>query len=149
MWLKAAVPENDIAFVRIGQEMEIRVTALPDRMFKARVSAIGAMSDASTRRIIVRAELPNPDGALRAEMFATFKLNVGGGEQTAGVPSEAVVWDGQSSVVWVQKVPGVFQRREVKLGLARAGLVQVKDGLSPGEAVIARGAIFVDNEWRQ
>ena len=60
MWLKANVPEMDIALVRVGQEIEVKVTALPDRVFKARIIAIGAASDASTRRVVVRSEIPNP-----------------------------------------------------------------------------------------
>src|SRR6185312_13892327 len=54
MWLKANVPENDIPFVRVGQEIEVRVAAVPDRVFKARVIAIGAASDSATRRVSVR-----------------------------------------------------------------------------------------------
>jgi cobalt-zinc-cadmium efflux system membrane fusion protein len=149
MWLKAAVPENDIPHVRIGQEIEVRVAALPDRLFKARVSAIGAASDTSTRRIVVRAELPNPDRLLRGEMFAAFKIRTGTGEPGPGVPSEAVIWDGDASVVWVRVADQIFQRRQVKLGRQQEGLVQIRDGLIPGDAIVARGAIFIDNEWKQ
>jgi len=53
MWLKANVPENEIALIRVGQEIEIKVTALPDRAIKARISAIGAASDAATRRAVI------------------------------------------------------------------------------------------------
>ncbi len=149
MWLKAAVPENDIPHVRVGQEIEVRVAALPDRLFTARVSGIGSASETSTRRIIVRAELPNPDRLLRSEMFASFKIFTGSGEPGPGVPREAVIWDGDTSVVWVQVDNGVFQRRRVKLGRHLEGLVQIKDGLRAGDAIVARGAIFIDNEWKQ
>ncbi len=149
MWLKAAVPENDIAQVRVGQEVEVKVAALPDHTFRARVSGIGAASDAATRRVTVRAELPNPDRALRGEMFATFKINTGNGERTPGVPSAAIVKDGDASIVWVQVNADQFQRRRVKLGQEQEGLVQVRDGLNAGDTVVARGAIFIDNEWKQ
>jgi cobalt-zinc-cadmium efflux system membrane fusion protein len=149
MWLKAAVPENDIPHVRVGQEIEVRVAALPDRLFKARVSTIGASSDTATRRIVVRAELPNPDRLLRGEMFASFRIKTGTGEPEPGVPSEAVIWDGDTSVVWVQVANQVFQRRHVKLGRQRDGLVQIRDGLTPGDSIVARGAIFIDNAWKQ
>ena len=84
MWLKANVPENDIPLVRVGQEIEVRVAAVPDRVFKARVIAIGAASDSATRRVSVRSEIPNPDGALKSEMFATFKIATGDGELSPG-----------------------------------------------------------------
>ena len=149
MWLKAAVPENDIAHIRVGQEVEVKVAALPDHTFRAKISGIGAASDAATRRVTVRAELPNPDRALRGEMFATFKINTGRGELTPCVPAAAIVKDGDASIVWVQVNQDVFQRRRVKLGQEQEGLVQVRDGLNAGETVVARGAIFVDNEWKQ
>jgi cobalt-zinc-cadmium efflux system membrane fusion protein len=149
MWLKAAVPENDIPLIKLGQEIEVKVAALADRVFTARVSAIGAASDQATRRVIVRAELPNPDGLLRSEMFATFRIRTGNGEKAIGVPTSAVVWDGEDSIVWVQMEPLLFQRRKVKIGREQEGFVQIRNGLNAGELIATRGAIFIDNEWRQ
>lgn len=148
MWLKANVPETEIANVRVGQEIEVRVTALPDRTFKARISAIGAASDTTTRRIVVRSEIPNPDRLLRADMFANFKITVGGSEPAPVVPVEAVIRDGNEAAVWVVREPMLFSRRKVRLGMERDGRVQVLDGLAAGEHVVGRGAVFVDNESR-
>jgi cobalt-zinc-cadmium efflux system membrane fusion protein len=148
MWLKANVPETEIANVRVGQEIEVRVTALPDRVFRARISAIGAASDTATRRIVVRSEIPNPDRLLRSDMFANFKITVAGGESTPVVPVDAVIRDGNEAAVWVVREPMLFHRRKVKLGMEREGRVQVLDGLAAGEQVVGRGAVFVDNESR-
>jgi cobalt-zinc-cadmium efflux system membrane fusion protein len=149
MWLKANVPENDISLVRVGQEIEIKVTAVPDRIFKARITAIGAASDTATRRVVVRSEIPNPDRALKSEMFASFKIATGEGGATPAVPVEAVIREGELATVWVQREPLLFQRRKVKIGMEQDGRLQILDGLAQGEQVIGRGAIFVDNEWRQ
>jgi len=145
MWLKANVPETEIAHVRVGQEIEVRVTALPDRVFRARINAIGAASDTATRRIVVRSEIPNPDRLLRSDMFANFKITVAGGESTPVVPVDAVIRDGNEAAVWVVREPMLFHRRKVKLGMEREGRVQVLDGLAAGEQVVGRGAVFVDN----
>jgi len=149
MWLKANVPENDIPLVRVGQEIEVKVAAVPDRVFKARVIAIGAASDSATRRVSVRSEIANPDAALKSEMFATFKIATGSDEISPGVPTEAVVWDADVAILWVEIEPMLFRRRKVKIGLEQDGRLQVREGLKPGELVVGRGAIFVDNEWRQ
>jgi cobalt-zinc-cadmium efflux system membrane fusion protein len=149
MWLKANVPEVDIPLVRVGQELEVRVTAFPDRVFKARVTAIGAASDAATRRVVVRSEIPNPDGALRAEMFASFKIATGDGERAPAVPVDTVIWDGAQAIVWVEREPMQFERRKVAVSLEQDGRLQIRDGLKAGELVVARGAIYIDNEWRQ
>jgi len=149
MWLKAQVPEIDIPLVRVGQEVEVRVSALPDRVFKARITAISASADAVTRRVVVRSEVPNLDGVLKAEMFAAFKIAIGADERTPAVPVEAVIREGEAAVVWVEEAPSQFRRRQVKLGIEQEGRVQIQQGLSAGELIVARGAIFVDNEWRQ
>jgi membrane fusion protein, heavy metal efflux system len=149
MWLKANVPENDIPLVHVGQEIEIRVPALPDRVFKARIAAIGAASDAATRRVVVRSEIPNPDGALKSEMFASFKITTGSSRPAPAVPVDAVIWEGAEAVVWAELQPMLYQRRKVKTGLEQDGWVQIQEGIGPGALVVARGAIFVDNEWRQ
>jgi membrane fusion protein, heavy metal efflux system len=148
MWLKANVAESDIRFVRVGQEIEVRVAALPDRLFRARIAAIGAASDAVTRRIVVRSEIPNPDGALRAEMFATFRIATGDGEPGPAVPVEALIREGDLASVWVEVQPMMFRRRIVKIGQEQEGRIQIREGLKVGEIVVGRGAIFVDNEWR-
>lgn len=149
MWLKAYVAENDAPFVRVGQELEVKVIALPNRVFRARVIAVGASSEAATRRVVVRSEIPNPDRLLKAEMFATFRISISSDESSPCVPAEAVIREGDVATVWVQREPQVFQRRPVKIGLEQDGRVQIRDGLIPGEIVVGRGAIFVDNEWRQ
>lgn len=148
MWLKANVPESEIANVRVGQDIEVKVTALPDRTFKAKIAAIGASSDTATRRIVVRSEIENPDRVLKSEMFASFRITVSGGESSPVVPVESVIRDGEQASVWIAREPMLFQRRKVKIGLERDGRVQVLEGVQAGESVVGRGAIFVDNESR-
>jgi cobalt-zinc-cadmium efflux system membrane fusion protein len=149
MWLKAYVPETDIRYVRVGQEIEVKVPALPDRSYKARIVHVGSASDAATRRVVVRSEVPNGDGTLKSEMFATFKITAGPDETSPSVPIESVIRERDLATVWVQVEPMLFHRRAVKLGIEQDGRVQIRDGLKAGEQVVAHGAIFVDNEWRQ
>jgi cobalt-zinc-cadmium efflux system membrane fusion protein len=145
MWVKASVPESDIRLVHVGQEIEVSVGAVPGRVFKARVIAIGAASDPATRRVLVRSEIPNPDGALKAEMFATFRIATGDGGLVPGVATEAVIRDGDVATVWVERAPMLFERRRVSLGSEQDGRVQVREGLKPGERVVGRGAVFLEN----
>jgi cobalt-zinc-cadmium efflux system membrane fusion protein len=150
MWLKAFVPETDISFVQVGQEIEVKVGALPDRVFKARIATVGAASDAQTRRVVVRSEIPNPDGALKAEMFANFSIRAGS-DPSPAVPIEAVIREGEQAALWVEDTqsPNLFRRRPVKLGIEQDGRIQLREGIKSGEMVVGRGAIFVDNEWKQ
>jgi cobalt-zinc-cadmium efflux system membrane fusion protein len=149
MWLKAQVFEQDIALVRIGQEIEAKVSAAPNRIFKARINAISSASDLTTRRVVVRAEIGNPGGMLKSDMFASFKIETEEPSNTPAVPTDAVIREGDVATVWVETESMLFRRRVVDIGLQQDGLTQIRSGLTLGESVVARGAIFVDNEWRQ
>jgi cobalt-zinc-cadmium efflux system membrane fusion protein len=149
MWLKAFVPEIDIPYIRVGQDIEVKVTALPGRTFGARVTHVGAVFEATTRRIEVRSEVANPGGALKAEMFASFKITTADSVTALAVPIDAVIREGDVATVWVQREPLVFERRRVQLGIEQDGQVQIRNGLAPGDLAVTRGAIFLDNQWRQ
>jgi cobalt-zinc-cadmium efflux system membrane fusion protein len=146
MWLKAYVPESDIALVRIGQQLQVKIAALPDRVFSARITSIGAASDQQTRRIVVRSEIENPERLLKAEMFATFRIATGEPTARPSVPVASVIRHGEAASVWVEREPQVFERRSVRLGSEFDGFVQILAGLRSDERVVGRGAIFVDNE---
>jgi len=149
MWLKAFVPEIDIPFIRVGQDIEVKVTALPGRTFVARVTHVGALFEATTRRIEVRSEVANPGGALKADMFASFKITTADSITALAVPVEAVIREGDVAVVWIQREPLLYERRPVRIGIEQDGQMQIREGLAPGEIAVARGAIFLDNQWRQ
>src|SRR5437762_8806211 len=149
MWLKAQIFEQDIGFVRVGQEIEAKIVSAPDRTFKARIVNISSASDLTTRRVMVRSEIGNPDGALKSEMFASFKINTAEPSATAAVPTEAVIREGEVATVWVATEPMLFKRRVVDIGMQQNGLTQIRSGVNIGEFVVTRGAIFIDNEWRQ
>ena len=149
MWLKAFVPEIDIPFIRVGQDIEVKVTALPGRTFAARVTHVGAVFEATTRRIEVRSEVANPGGALKAEMFASFKITTADSVMALAVPIDAVIREADVATVWVEKEPMLFERRTVRIGIEQDGQMQIRDGLAAGELAVGRGAIFLDNQWRQ
>ena len=149
MWLRAAISENDIASVRVGQELEVRIDAVPKKLFSAKITAIGAASDALTHRVMVRSELANPDRILRPEMFASFRIFVSEGQMLPSIRIESVIREGDRTFVYVEVKKQEFQRRTVVLGPEDNGWVAVHEGLKIGESVVGRGAIFIDNEWKQ
>ena len=149
MWLKALIPENDIPAIKIGHHAEVTITALPGRVYIARITAIEASTDPATRRLVVRSEIPNPDGALKSEMFASFAIATGEIESSPAVPLSSLIREGENVSVWVETEPLVFKRRVVKIGLEQAGFAQIRSGVKVDETIVVRGAIFVDNEWRQ
>jgi cobalt-zinc-cadmium efflux system membrane fusion protein len=147
MWMLANVVENDAPLLRVGQEVKVRVGAWPDRTFDGAITVLGAQIDPATRRIWVRSEIRDPEGLLRPGMFANFTIRMAPPFQAAAVPAAAIVREGDGSMsVWVTADRRHFEKRTVRIGLQQNGMVQILDGLRPGELVVGEGAVFVSNK---
>lgn len=144
VWLLANVREADAGAVRPGQFVEVRVLAYPKRLFKARITYVAALVDSATHRIPVRAEIDNRDAALKPEMFATFRILTSDPTDAPAVPEAAVVYDGDVAHVWVLSVDGLLAYRAIRTGRSNDGLIEVLDGLQPGERVVTKGGLFID-----
>ena len=144
VWLVGNLREVDAPHARLGQTVQVHVNALPDRMFAARLNYIASAVDPVTRRVTVRAEIPNPGGELLPEMFATFTLITGAATASVAVPEQGVVYEGDEARVWVARADHLLQLRQIKTGQTSGGMVQVLAGLSPGERVVTDGALFID-----
>lgn len=147
MWMVANIPEGDSARLRVGQPVKVRVTAFPDREFDGAITVVGASVDPNTRRVMVRSEVKDPDGLLRAGMFATFSIRVGNALDSPAVPNAAIVREGDGSMtVWVTADRRRFEKRSVKIGLQQRGVTQILEGLQPGELTATDGAVFLSNK---
>ena len=144
VWLIANVREADAGQVRVGQSVEVHVPAYPTRAFRARVTAVAAVIDSATHRLPVRGEIQNPDGALKPEMFANFRILTSAAADSPAVPESAVVYEGPVAHVWVLLADGTIAYRAIRAGRSNDGLVEVLDGLKAGEQIVIKGAIFVD-----
>ena len=148
VWLVAAVPETDAPYIERGQEVEVRVLALPGQMFTAKLTAVGAQVDPVTRRVPVRATLTNPDGKLKPQMFASFSIITSGESHAPSVPEEAIVREGDQARVWVVSQNNTLALRSIRTGRSSDGMVEVLDGLKAGERVVTRGSLFIDRAAR-
>ena len=144
VWLIANVRETDARTVGIGQPVEVRVLAYPGRVFKARLTWIAPSIDATTRRLPVRAEVENPDGALKPLMFASYSIITGGEVAAPAVPQSAVIYEGESARVWVALDDGSVAARAITVGRTNDSMVEVTQGLAAGEKIIASGTLFID-----
>jgi membrane fusion protein, heavy metal efflux system len=144
VWLLANVRETDAALVKLGQAVEVHVPAYPGRVFKARLTYVSAVVDAVTHRLPVRAEIANRDGALKPEMFASFRILTSEASESPAVPQSAVVYEGAAAHVWVVAGDGLLSLRSIRTGRSNEGLIEVLEGLAPGEHVVTKGALFID-----
>jgi cobalt-zinc-cadmium efflux system membrane fusion protein len=147
MWMLANVIETDAPAYKLGQEVEVRVPAYPDTVFKGHVTNLGTMIDPNSRRQLVRSEIDDPQHLLRSGMFASFVIRVGDPVHSLAVPADGVVREGDGTMtVWVTADSRHFVKRTVREGLRQDGWVQILDGLQPGETVVTEGAVFLSNK---
>lgn len=148
MWMVANVIETDAPAYKLGQEVEVKVPAYPDTVFKGHVTTVGSMIDPNTHRQLVRSEIADPQHLLRPGMFASFVIQTGTPVRSVAVPSEAVVREGDGTMtVWVTADRRRFAKRIVKIGeYQQNGRSQVLEGLAENELVVVDGAVFLSNK---
>lgn len=147
MWMLANVIETDAPAYKVGQEVEVRVPAYPDTLFKGHVTTVGSMIDPNSHRQLVRSEIEDPQHLLRSGMFASFVIRVGDPVRSLAVPAAGVVREGDGTMtVWVTGDSRRFVKRTVKVGLQQDGWSQILEGLQPGETVVTDGAVFLSNK---
>jgi cobalt-zinc-cadmium efflux system membrane fusion protein len=146
MWMLANVGENDSPVFRVGQQVQVKLGAFPDRMFDGKIKTIGATVDPNTRRVLVRSEISDPEHELRSGMFGNFTISIGTPLRSQAVPLDGVVREGDGTqTVWVTADRRRFTKQTVKIGEQREGYRQILEGLRPGQLVATDGAIFLSN----
>jgi membrane fusion protein, heavy metal efflux system len=146
--LIANVREVDAPLMQVGLPLEVHVLAHPSRVFKGKVSYVAPSIDPSTHRLPVRADVENPEGALKPGMFANFSIITGEATTAPAVPQEAIVYEGDRARVWVAGESDTLTLREIRTGRISEGMVEVRAGLSVGEKVVTSGTVFIDRAAR-
>jgi membrane fusion protein, heavy metal efflux system len=148
VWLIANVRETDAPLMHVGEPVEVHVLAYPGRVFKAKISWVAPSIDSNTHRLSVRADVENPDRALKPGMFANFSIITGEEETAPAVPQSAIVYEGTTARVWVAGDDGTIAARSVRAGRIADGMIEILAGLSEGEKVVTSGALFIDRAAR-
>src|SRR5262245_59160223 len=144
VFMTADVPESQIRLIRLGEEVEITLSAYPGETFKGRVKMIGDTVDPQTRTIKVRAELENPAVRLRPEMFGEIRHRQGVRTMPV-VPAGAIVQGEQRNIVYREKSPGVFEITEVTFGKREGDRVPILTGIKAGDRIVTDGAMLLRN----
>ena len=143
VWVDFRLPERYLAQLKPGQAVAVTLDALPGRPHTARVQAVDSQLDASGRSVLVRARVANPGGELRSGLFARARIVFSTREQAVTVPEEALVPMGEQQFL-IKVIDGangskLGQRMAARIGVRRAGRVEVLEGLKPGDLVAVAG----------
>ncbi len=142
VWVTSDVPETAIRLVKTGEPVRIELAAYPGETFRGRVAQISDTVDPQTRTVKVRAELANPGGRLKPEMFGNMQL----AEQTElkpTVPAASIIATDGRTLVWRETGKGVFQKVVVTTGPQLGGRVVILSGLQPADRIVVDGVMLL------
>ena len=142
VWVVADIPENSIRLVTLGERIDLELVAYPGESFKARVTQIADVVDSQTRTVRVRAELGNPGGRFRPEMFGRIR-HLENFRQVPVVPVGAMIQGDGHSLVYREKSPGTFEPVDVEAANPYEELIPILKGLKNGDRVVVDGAMLL------
>jgi len=147
VWVFAQVYEQDLTYVQLGEEATVKLSSLPDREFRGRVTYVYPNVDEKTRTARVRLEFENPGYFLKPGMFVSAQIVSELKPSVLLVPGSAVLRSGEKNTVFVALPGGKFDPRTVVLGFeAEHDQYEVISGLQAGERVVTSGQFMLDSE---
>jgi cobalt-zinc-cadmium efflux system membrane fusion protein len=133
------VLENDVPRTRVGQPIEVRVTALPGFSASGKIEHTHLALEPESRALTVIGHFKNADLALKPGMTGTMTIGIGATDEVVVCPEAAIVRDGESPFVLIDRGGGRYERREVKLGRSDKDRTEIRDGAFPGDRVVVTG----------
>lgn len=146
VWVLVDVFEDELPWVRVGDEVRMTVAAAPGRVFEGQLTYIYPYAESRTRTVKGRLEFDNAELLLKPDMFADVTILASPEFDAVAVPSEAVVRSGVREQVFIVRDPGKFEPRDVRLGVSSDGWTQVLEGVETGEEVVVSAQFLIDSE---
>lgn len=160
LYIDFSVPEQNVSQLSPGQTVRVSVAAWPDQWFEGKISALNPRVDETTRNLMVRATLANPEGRLLPGMFANLQVQLAGAPMRIVVPETAITYTlyGNSAYVVTARKDDlghtqtnadgsqqwVVERRFIETGERRDAWVVILKGIAAGEQVVSGGQLKLD-----
>ena len=146
LWVNIEVPEKDLHKISLGQHLNIEASAYPHEAFKAKVILIAKVLDPDTRRVVVRCDIDNTDEKLKPQMYI-YATPLDGEDNYPFVPNDAVITEGVKNFIFVERSPGVIEKRNIKI--VHQGHINsfISEGVHEGERVVTTGALLLNSEF--
>jgi membrane fusion protein, copper/silver efflux system len=149
VWITGDIYEDDLARVRVGQDLSAVTTAFPDEVFHGVIDRISPNVDPSTHTLQLRCDVKNPGGKLKPQMLAKVSIVTRPGEALV-VPQDALVFDIDSYYAFVEISPGMFEHRKVTIASwSKVGYARIVSGLKAGDHVVSGETLQVNALWHE
>jgi cobalt-zinc-cadmium efflux system membrane fusion protein len=146
LWVLAELDEAHVAAARLGQPVTVRVPAYPKEAFAGKVTYIDEQVNPKTRRVTIRCEVPNRDGRLKPQMYATVDIGEREAHTVTVLPASAVQTINGLTSVFIEEGAGRFTSKAVVLGPELDGWIEVREGVRAGDTVATAGAFVLKSE---
>tara|TARA_R110002073_G_scaffold57246_2_gene145657 strand:- start:11280 stop:12530 length:1251 start_codon:yes stop_codon:yes gene_type:complete len=153
VWIWIDIYERNIAAVHLQDIAYVTADSYPGKAFEGRLTYIMDSVDVDTRTVRARIELANPEGVLRPGMFVRVRLADPHGEDTTSeakavlaIPKDALLREGDASVVFVKLKENHYQKREVEVGRLSDEWGEITSGLAADEEVVVEGGFLLKSE---
>ena len=153
VWVWADLRENDIPALALKTNggsgkiaAQVRAPGTGDMVYRGMLDILSGTMNEQTRTLKARIIIPNPEGLLRPGMFVNIKLLLSGEGSLLSVPKVAVLTDEGRPFVFVHKDGDYWVRRPVSLGKSFGDMVEIQEGLSPGQKILADGSFLLKSD---
>jgi membrane fusion protein (multidrug efflux system) len=136
--LRFSVSERDVAKMKVGQDVSVKVDAFPDREFNGKVSIVFPSLEEKTRTLSIEALVPDKESVLKPGLFARVILYTGGMKDTVVVPNTALLYEGDRIRTYIVE-DDKAKERSVKLGNKYGDEMEILEGIKEGDKVVIAG----------
>ncbi|MBM2814769.1 MAG: HlyD protein [Ignavibacteria bacterium] len=145
LWNIAEINQQDLNTISLGSQVKLTIQSYPGEIFTGKVTYIYPVLNAQTRTIKIRCEFSNFNGKLKPQMFGetVFERSFGTG---LVVPADAILFTGKKNIVWLKTGDGIFEPREVKIGMKINAQYQLLSGIDENDEIAVTGGYLIDSE---
>lgn len=136
---KAIIAEGQINDISVGKSVVITISALGNKAFTGTISRISPSATLPARTFTVEISIPNPQGDLKAGLFAKVDIPAAVHKNVLAVPESALVSREDQKTVFVVNKNNKAEQRLLKLGAISGGWVEILEGLHDGDTVVVGG----------
>jgi RND family efflux transporter MFP subunit len=136
--LRMPIPEADVQFVHVGDQMQVRVDAI-GRSFTGKIVRFTRDVNFETRTMETEVDVENSDLSIAPGMYANTQMRLAQADGVITIPVEALVLKGDQDLVYVLDTDNHVHIHTVAVGLRGSKLAEIKSGVEPGDRVILGG----------
>lgn len=147
LWVEADLYPAEARSIKQGQQVKVVITGWEDQPQMMTVKFINPDLQAGTQVLQIRGTIPNPNMQWQPGLQANIFLPSAQNNEAISLPVDAVIRDGQTAHVWIEKSKGKFEPQIVALGIENENQVVIKEGLKTGDQVVITGAYLLYSEY--